>query len=85
MGPSSSTILEEGTVIPSFNSKCSVFQWVTTLESALGTSTLKSRTQSIEPGSTFDEYGGRISVVMFFMPTGQQSSGVASRAFQQMQ
>jgi len=28
-------------------------------------------------GSTFDEYGGRMSVVMFFMPTGQQSSGAA--------
>lgn len=28
-------------------------------------------------GSTFDEYGGRMSVVMFFMPTGQQASGSA--------
>ena len=55
------------------------------LSNLLGTSTLKSRTQSIEPGSTFDEYGGRMSVVMFFMPTGQQSSGGASGAFQQTQ
>jgi len=28
-------------------------------------------------GSTFDEYGGRMSVVLFFMPTGQQASGSA--------
>eukprot|EP00930_Biecheleria_cincta_P094010 TRINITY_DN8472_c0_g1_i2.p1 TRINITY_DN8472_c0_g1~~TRINITY_DN8472_c0_g1_i2.p1 ORF type:complete len:917 (+),score=176.92 TRINITY_DN8472_c0_g1_i2:70-2820(+) len=28
-----------------------------------------------QDGSTFDDYGGRMSVVMFFMPTGQQASG----------
>lgn len=28
-------------------------------------------------GSTFGDYGGRMSVVMFFMPTGQQASGAA--------
>mmetsp|Transcript_46131 Transcript_46131/g.107935 ORF Transcript_46131/g.107935 Transcript_46131/m.107935 type:complete len:899 (-) Transcript_46131:266-2962(-) len=28
-------------------------------------------------GSTFGDYGGRMSVVMFFMPTGQQATGAA--------
>ncbi|CAJ1433949.1 unnamed protein product [Effrenium voratum] len=30
-----------------------------------------------QEGATFDDYGGRMSVVMFFMPTGKQAEGTA--------